>query len=208
MKDAYGNEANFDFLDYIDVNSNHITTLHKSTEHESLDLSIFPKFSTNNKLTIYDLKGLYIHDGILDFDSASSVNFAINDSDDNYTTTKTISNNIIECRGFTLTSRCSNFYNNTLKETAKLVVDTPHLVNCNLSSVYNLVDGINDIPSVTDSTNDNFDIVELKTNLDTVTMKGLINSTYSKQIENSSFGTIKKSKIYNWIRNSNFGDID
>lgn len=53
MKDAYGNEANFDFLDYIDCEGNPLTTLHDSVEDpEYLDKSIFPKHSYNNKIEV------------------------------------------------------------------------------------------------------------------------------------------------------------
>ena len=50
MKDQYGNEANFDFLDYIDSDN--------STRYYNYNMpSIFPPNSTNNKIQVFNLKG-------------------------------------------------------------------------------------------------------------------------------------------------------
>jgi hypothetical protein len=62
MRDHNGNEANFDFLDYSDYKGDLFVTLHKSMEDESLDKSVFPKKSSNNKITVHNLCGLYIDD--------------------------------------------------------------------------------------------------------------------------------------------------
>jgi hypothetical protein len=56
MRDENGNEANFDFLDYFDSNSNELTLLYK--RDIGIGKTIFPPQSYNNKLTVYDLKGV------------------------------------------------------------------------------------------------------------------------------------------------------
>jgi hypothetical protein len=44
-------------------------------EDTSLDLSVFPKNSYNNKLTVYDLKGTVIRDGIFDDTNTTTIDF-------------------------------------------------------------------------------------------------------------------------------------
>lgn len=66
MKDSSNNEANFDFLDYVtytDSNGNSVTTSHTSELYLE---SLFPTGSYNNKVTVTDLLGIKITDGVLD----------------------------------------------------------------------------------------------------------------------------------------------
>ena len=139
MKDSNNNEANFDFLDYTDSDGNELTTLHYqndnqlrlfqniqenkiSDEIETLDKSIFPKNSHNNKLIVYDLKGIVLKDKKLNKVSIDDViipknvtivDFQFDDSKEN--TYMFMYNNTIECRGIILTKNCVEFYNNNIK---------------------------------------------------------------------------------------------
>jgi hypothetical protein len=56
MRDENGNEANFDFLDYFDCDNNELTLLYDRAIVGGK--TIFPPQSYNNKLTVYDLKGV------------------------------------------------------------------------------------------------------------------------------------------------------
>lgn len=106
MKDSNGNESNFDFLDYIDVNDNAITTLYESSEDPNyLDKSIFPKNSYNNKLTVFDLKGIHIKDGIIDLQKNNEIEFLCAEMHDN----------TIVCNGLKIPEECNQFCFNTFK---------------------------------------------------------------------------------------------
>ena len=168
MRDSNGNEANFDFLDYTDTANEPLTTLHESTEHESLDKSIFPKFSKNNKLTIYDLHGTvlqeiseqvqnenkieyFTYNIIKDTNNlgeiiTTQIDFKYNDTG---LTKKeqciNVQDNVIECRGFTLQTNCSEFCGNTLTQVCKLVIgdgytDNFSFTNNTIDIAYNFTD--------------------------------------------------------------------
>ena len=68
MKDTNNNESNFDFLDYYDFEGNPLTTLYDFSD--GIHKSIFPTISFNNNVTLHDLKGTVLTDGLID-DSAT-----------------------------------------------------------------------------------------------------------------------------------------
>lgn len=106
MKDQYGNEATFDFLDYTDCNDNPLTILHEG--------SIFPKNSYNNKLFIENLKGTVIKNNIIDDTNTYTIEFSesIKNMHDNFLQVKNLKVN------------CVDFYNNTLTDVFNLEINT------------------------------------------------------------------------------------
>ena len=121
MKDNNGNEANFDFLDYTDYKGNPLTVLHASDEDLTLDASVFPRASYNNKFTVNNLKGTVLKDGLIDDTDTSIISFQYNDTKNledvkDYETVPrmVMHDNVVICDNFTLTENCSQFYNNTI----------------------------------------------------------------------------------------------
>lgn len=125
MKDSYNNEANFDFLDYVthtDSNGNSVTTSHTS---ELYLQSLFPTGSYNNKVTVSDLLGIKINDGVLDtnacvvdfqFQEFGGINMIMHD-------------NILSCSGsgLQLSSKCTEFYNNVFG-----IIDNSKAIDANI----------------------------------------------------------------------------
>lgn len=99
MKDQYNNESGFDFLDYYDYKGNALTTLH--------DGSIFPKDSYNNKLKIYNLKGISI-------DGDHRIKEENTDTVDFKESITNMHDNVLDCKN--LSVDCANFYNNMLTD--------------------------------------------------------------------------------------------
>lgn len=162
MRDNNGNEANFDFLDYTDCNNEPLTTLHKSTEHDSLDKSIFPKYSYNNKLTVYDLYGTVLEETtkvingqeqvcyVINNENESGqlitnrIDFEFNDDEIPEEGCLKIHDNVIECKGFVLHKNCKEFINNNLTQLCKVEIGSSlkdaeaiSLLNNTITLVYN-----------------------------------------------------------------------
>ena len=196
MKDGFNNEANFDFLDYEDALANPLTTLHEVFEDASLDLSVFPKNSYNNKLTVYDLKGTVIKDGIFDDTNTTTIDFK--------STVLNMHDNDIQCRNLLVS--CENFYNNSLKEICKTTFEAD-CINSNLTSVYT-INPENDGFSFEDVEDNNVFIdTQFSYKLDTVTFKSFINSELNSTITHSNFGIIKETIINEYVYNSTFNDV-
>ena len=105
MKDQYGNEATFDFLDYTDCNDNPLTILHEG--------SIFPKDSYNNKLFVENLKGTIINNNIIDDTNTYTIEFSEN--------IKNMHDNFLQVKN--LKVDCVDFYNNTLTDVFNLEIN-------------------------------------------------------------------------------------
>lgn len=196
MKDGFNNEANFDFLDYEDALSNPLTTLHEVFEDASLDLSVFPKNSYNNKLTAYDLKGTVIKDGIFDDTNTTTIDFK--------STVLNMHDNDIQCRNLIVS--CENFYNNSLKEICKTTFEAD-CINSNLTSVYT-INPENDGFSFEDVEDNNVFIdTKFSYKLDSVTFKSFINSELNNTITQSNFGIIKETIINESVYKSTFNDV-
>lgn len=121
MKDNNGNEANFDFLDYTDYKGQPLTTLHASDEDVTLDASVFPRTSYNNKFTVNNPKGTILKNGLIDDTDASILNFQFDDTanledlkEQNTLPRMNMHDNNVVCNNFTLTGNCSQFSNNTI----------------------------------------------------------------------------------------------
>ena len=208
MRDHNGNEANFDFLDYSDYKGDLFVTLHKSTEDESLDESIFPRKSSNNKITVHKLCGLYIDDyDYLNYDESSKVDFTFDDSDEEKGEFIEMHGNTIECRGFTLNNICTKFCDNTLINVAKLEIKTDEFVNNTILEGYITCDRGYELDSFLEEKYDVFDDFELKIQLENVSINGLINSEFYLEVKDSVFNVIKNSTIEKDITNSTFGNI-
>ena len=212
MKDANNNEANFDFLDYTDAFKNPLTTLHDSTESDELDSSIFPKGSYNNKLTVFDLKGTVIVDGLIDNSNVTTIDFKIDDStspdEEKPKSTMIMHDNVIECRGFTVEETCTNFCGNVIEKSCSVIVSTPTLLNNTLSNIYYTKDKseITDFLKITNNTI--FIPITLSVKLVNVVWEGLINSTIKAALNNNTFGIIKNSTINATIQGSTFENIE
>jgi hypothetical protein len=120
MRDSNGNEANFDFLDYTDSEGKPLTTLHYQNDNTDFNKSIFPRYSSNNKLTVSNLKGITLKDKILDVsDATTTINFQIKDSDNGgeggALSSMEMCNNVLNVTGdLTVSDTCLKFNNNTL----------------------------------------------------------------------------------------------
>lgn len=202
MKDGDGNEANFDFLDYTDYKEEALATLH-SRENASLDKSIFPKGSYNNKLTVYDLKGTVLKNGNIDDSNTVTVDFKFDDSDD---AVMEMHDNLIECRGFIINPSCFKFVGNTLKEVCNVNIYTG-FVNNYFTNVYKTFD-LSTITSFYDITDNTiFDSVAFNATIENSNFSGLVNSNLQRMCVNSTFGVITNSTFVNPVFNSTFEDI-
>ena len=215
MKDGQNNEANFDFLDYTDFEGNPLSTLHDSIEDSALDSSIFPKYSYNNKLTVYDLKGITVKNQTLETVNVNTVDFQFPDTkkpedmtEGEVLPTMIMHDNIISCRGLTLTPNCAEFHSNVLTEISNVVIDTSVFTKNTIAQIYTTIPSVSSIESFVDVTDNTvFTPTQFTSSLKNVTSQGIINSTISNSITQSTFGTITKSTINGFITNSTFDDI-
>ena len=192
MKDSNHNEANFDFLDYYDSNGNPLTTLHPSTGSSQ---SIFPTNSYNNKLTVYDLKGTVLKDGVIDNSNTTEIRF-----------NGFMHDNIIECRGLVLTSTCENFYGNHLSRIGNLQVDS-NIINTTVKSWYKTSTDISDISFDSVENNNIFSLTTLKGDLVSVTAEEIHSSEINYPITKSTFGKIYGSVLNSGITQATFKNI-
>lgn len=138
MKDQFNNEANFDFLDYIDSEGNELATLHDPYGIEGEERSIFPTGSYNNKLVVYDLKGTILKEGKFDNTNTTVIDFKFDDQKKEKAERAIMNmhDNDIECRGLVLNATCTNFCNNTLKNVIKLEVNSNDFYENKFLNVY------------------------------------------------------------------------
>lgn len=223
MKDAYGNEANFDFLDYTDANGIEIAKLHKSIEDpDYLDKSIFPKFSYNNILTTYNLYGTVINYNqdtekyVIDDSNTVKVEFIINDDTiKNQEDAIEIHDNQISCHGFTLSeNEVEKFYGNILNNLYKVDVKTD-IINSTIEKVYTLKELSESEPTFTfdNPIYSKLEYTNLIVPIENTYIQELANSQTSIPLKNNTFGKINKSTFTNSnnaysIENNVFGDID
>lgn len=212
MKDSQGNEANFDFLDYTSHEDVSFCTLHNSIEDLSLDASIFPKGSYNNKLTVYDLKGITIRDNVLTSDNVNTVDFQFGDTaegEEAITTTNIMEmhDNVIECRGIVLTPTCEKFYHNNLKEICNVKIDTKEFYYNTLANTYSTTNS-STIPSFIELT-DNTILKEINFThfLKNVSWTGCVNSEINNTLIQNTFKDITNTKINGIISSSIFESV-
>lgn len=161
MQDASNNVANFDFLDYTDVNGTPLATLHSSEYGNVFDASIFPKGSYNNTLTVNNLKGITLVNKVFDNTSTGVVDFQFKDfdqlSEDDMSDSGSASDdeiqqeleaskarmlmhdNVITCSSLILQPDCAAFYGNTIEETSDNIVINTNVIN----SSFKLLSGVN-----------------------------------------------------------------
>lgn len=235
MKDAQGNEANFDFLDYTDDNGVALTRLHKSIEDpDYLDESIFPKGSYNNKITIQkttlngkeflNLYGTVIGDkeivwenepriirGIVN-DNTHIVEILFDDTEDSKR--MIMHDNVIECLGLTIPENCSRFYNNVIKYDQALSEGQ----NTNRNLYFKIADASNDVANndhgeswITNCTFINTCESIIGGTLDSCQFINVYNSYIRpkdiKKIQNSTFKNIHTYKINGAISDSYFNNV-
>ena len=134
MRDSDNNVANFDFLDYTDAAGNPLTTLHPSSSGEEFDSSIFPTDSYNNSLTVFNLKGITLIDGIFNDDNTCTVEFA--DPETAGSTTKMIMHdNTIICDGIKVTNSCSELINNSITGRTDCLTIKKNMRNSSFESI-------------------------------------------------------------------------
>lgn len=160
MRDASNNEANFDFLDYTDVNGNPLATLHSSEYGNVFDASIFPKGSYNNTLTVNNLKGITLVNKIFDDTNTYVVDFKFKDFDDlneeDMSDSGNVSDdeiqqkleaskarmimhdNVITCSNLILQPDCEVFYGNTIEGTADHVEFIADVINSSFGIITEL----------------------------------------------------------------------
>lgn len=198
MKDAYNNEANFDFMDYEDAFGNPLTTLHISDRN--VRPSIFPTNSHDNKLTVHNLKGTVLKEGLLDNSNTSVVDFQFDDSDN--TTFMEMYNNDIDCYGIILSPICNKFNENYIKESGRLQFDS-NSTNNTFKSIYTTAGG-----SVVDSLENVLLLPTIFTQkISDSTINGFINSSITGELNKSTFDVITNSSITKNITNSIFKNI-
>lgn len=193
MKDQFNNEANFDFLDYTDINQNPLTVLHEG--------SIFPKNSYNNKLVAQNLKGITIIEGVLEDTNTYQVSFS--------ETIENMHDNLMEVKNLTVNT--DNFYNNNLTDIDNLEINA-NFCNNTLNIVNNIQ--INqpvehcEMTSLTNSTinasllNCKFKKIQECTfeegTIENVTSYcDLVSIDFSESTYNSLYDTTKVKEIYN-----------
>lgn len=217
MKDANGNEANFDFLDYLDFNNNPMATLHFTltkvgSSYQEGVKSIFPLGSYNNKLTVHNLKGIVINNSEVDYENSNVVDFNFPDSiSANEVTSEEeiealpkmiMHDNVIDCYGISTSETCNNFYNNTIKNSGNIIFEGNCFENV-LSNIYTTEDG---------TETEFLEEVVLKPvifpkSIIYTTLNECVNSIILGSVNRSNFDTIHDSNINNDIFNSTFLDI-
>lgn len=156
MRDKYGNEANFDFLDFstqTDSDGNYITTPHL---YDDSTYSLFPVGSYNNKLTVDNVFGET-------FDASGNplgciVNFTF---DDSLGLTMQMHDNVIHCSGsgLVLGTKCTDFYNNTFGIINNVDPIQANIHNCTFMNVTDCVFGEGTLSNIicrTDLSNQTF----------------------------------------------------
>lgn len=223
MRDENGNEANFDFLDYFDCDDTELTLLYDRAIVGGK--TIFPPQSYNNKLTVYDLKGveLDIQGNLYTENNGTTIQFG-----DDINWDGQFHDNTIECRkNFTIKSECKKFYNNNLIKVGNVTVKN-NIYNSSISNMYTtqtLVTAIDDLeqnyndfyeikPYNPDGIDYNEGIIEnfensenlinesfvpiiLNYELVNTTFEGIINSQINVTILNSSFSIVNKTILGN-----------
>lgn len=213
MIDQFNNEANFDFLNYSNNDEkNPFCTLHdqyiiEEGDTTKYDKSIFPRNSYNNKLTVYDLKGLLLKEQVVndvityvfDNNNANTIDFQFDDSKEN---SMQFYNNVIECRGLTLKPECASFYNNNLFKSIKLEISNS-FCNNTFESIYATNDSsiitYDDFSQIEDNTI--FKAIPFSEKIENVKCQEFINCTFNKALTNCEFG-----KIYNCIFDGEISD--
>lgn len=204
MKDAYNNEANFDFLDYVSSDGSHLTTLHKYNDSSNF-LSIFPKGSYNNKITAYDLAYTVIKEGSgQNSDTITTViDFQFDDSED---ALMNMHDNVIECRGLILKPDCSNFYGNILNQVCKLEISADFINNTfgtcyykpnweEIESFYDITDYVLIYP------------VEFTKPMINVKVDAWVDNFIDGDMYNVSIKKLSRTISYAPWRDSSFGDV-
>lgn len=153
MKDPNNNEANFDFLDYQefkDSNNIKITTLHNTDF--SQDKSIFPTGSYNNKLTVSNLWGTVIKNGVIDNTQACRVDFQFIDSG---ASRMQMYDNVLQCSGsgIILAPTCSKFYNNIFGTINNVNPIQSNICNCKFMDITNCIFGQGNLTNIVCRTN-------------------------------------------------------
>lgn len=223
MRDENGNEANFDFLDYFDHNGNALTVLYN--RDIGIGKTIFPPQSYNNKLTVYDLKGVDINaqGNLYTSDTGTTIQFG-----DDVEWDGEFHDNVIECRkNFTIKSSCQKFYNNKLVKVGNITVNS-NIYDSSISNMYttqtvavvsditnyaendfyevnpynpsglNYKEGIIDNFTVLETLiNNSFTPIVLNCDIINTVFEGVINSAINVNVLNSSFGIVNKTILGN-----------
>lgn len=139
MCDENGNEANFDFLDYTDVEKKDLTILYDRVGIKGK--TIFPTNSYNNKLTIHNLFGTVLHEKKINNEKTTIIQFGsidINNLGEKVITplTADFHDNEIECKNkFIIYPKCSKFYNNKFIKVGNVQIETD-IYDSQLTNVY------------------------------------------------------------------------
>lgn len=198
MKDACNNEANFDFLDYVDCYGNPIATQHSYSENSSLK-SIFPTGSYNNKLTAYDLPYLSIQDKELV--TSDSVTASVD-----FQTDAIMHDNVITCKGFTIKPSCTNFYGNSLNEVCKFSISHDFINNtfnlCYYKPNWELIESF-------ESVHDYIHIyeVEFENEVINTSITNSADNHFHGGLRNVSFEKLHKSHLWYDIQDCKFGEV-
>lgn len=217
MRDEKGNEANFDFLDYCDCNDNELTVLYNRSNIDGK--TIFPPQSYNNKLTVYDLKGvdIDIEGKLYTNNTGTNIQFG-----DDVAWDGEFHDNIIECRkNFTVKSSCSKFYNNKLSKVCNVTVQN-NIYNSSISNMYTtqtLVTTIDDLeqnyndfyeikPYNPDGIDYNEGIIENFENSENLINDGFVPIVLNYELINTTFEGVINSQINVTILNSSFGIVN
>lgn len=142
MCDENGNEANFDFLDYTDVEKKDLTILYDRVGIKGK--TIFPPNSYNNKLTVYELFGTVLHEKEINNDKTTIIQFGsidINAAGQKVITplTAEFHDTEIECKNkFIIKPSCTKFYNNKFLKVGNITIESD-IYDSNLSNVYSYI---------------------------------------------------------------------
>ncbi len=185
MKDINNNEANFDFLDYFDSKNQPLTTLHPTLySTSSIEKSIFPRSSYNNKLYIENLYGTVLDkDGNIDNTNTVKIDFQFIDFP-------------LESEGESIdwgTIPSMIVHDNTINNCGDLIINCDNFSNNTINTIFNSTINNN-------ITNNTFkDIKDCEFN-------GILNKNTFANLSNCIFGegTLENIKCYSDIQNYNF----
>lgn len=200
MIDGKGNEANFDFLDYTDADGNPLTTLHFSEDSSSLDKSIFPKYTYNNKLTVHDLFGTVLLDQQIVNDNTTSISFNIDDSELTYDGSAfEMHDNELDCYGLIVEATCNKFYGNKINQLYKGVF-SQNFTNNTINLAYNTSNNSTGISQ----TYSEYTNVYFNQLINNSTFNNLINSIINNSVYNSIFEGLERCVLNTSFNNVNF----
>ena len=212
MRDANGNEANFDFLDIDPTDTTktlHVVLEDKGDYFIKSGYSIFPRNSYNNKLTISNFESAFsgsaldlkVDFGILDSNTILDSD-RLTEADLQGIPTMIMHDNDIECYGITTSSNCMRLYSNSIKKSGLIKFES----SCQNNTLVDVYSNTTKTTTADLSSTVLIETVFTKELSDTI-IQSCSNSMINGVIYRSNFDRITNSTINSDISNSSFKDM-